>query len=186
MNKADFLSKLESSLHQISEAERRDILQDFEEHFQIGLAEGKSEEDIVAGLGSPDHIAKELLANYHIEKVETKASAGNMLRAVWSVIGLGFFNLVVVLGPFLALVGILLAGWIVSITFVASPILVLVNTLIHPSVFEAFELFVSLVLSGLGFFIGIGMYYVTRWLSKVFVRYLRSNVNFVKGGLKYG
>ena len=74
----------------LSEKERADILKDYEEHFTFGLEEGKREEEIVASLGSPAQIAKELLADYHIEKVTTSATTGNVFRAIWAVIGLGF------------------------------------------------------------------------------------------------
>ncbi len=70
------------------------FLKDYEEHFTFGLEEGKSEEEIVASLGSPAQIAKELLADYHIEKVTTSATTGNVFRAIWAVIGLGFFQFV--------------------------------------------------------------------------------------------
>src|SRR5690625_1514933 len=100
MNKEQFLTELDAALKYISAEERQDILQDFEEHFAVGREEGKTEEEIAAGLGSPRQIAKEMLASYHIEKVETTATTRNIFRAVWAVIGLGFFNLVIVLGPF--------------------------------------------------------------------------------------
>src|SRR5699024_5734922 len=186
MNKQAFLDALNSTLQQLTADERHDILEDFEEHFAMGLEEGKTEAEIADSLGSPQQIGKELLASYHIEKVETTASAGNMFRAVWAVIGLGFFNLVIVLGPFLALAGVILGGWIISIVFVASPIIVILNTLIHPSAVEAFEIFVSLILCGVGLFVGIGMKYATKWLSRGFVRYLAYNANLVKGGLVNG
>jgi len=185
MNKNQFLLELEKGLKKISLDERQDIIQDFKEHFAIGLGEGKSEEQISEALGSPQQIAKELLANYHLEKAEVTATTGNIFRAVWAVIGLGFFNLVIVLGLFIALLGILFAGWIVGISFIASPLLVLLNAIVHPSVFELFELFFSMTLAGLGMFISIGMYYVTKMLVAGFIRYLKFNVNLVKGGLKH-
>src|SRR5699024_924262 len=101
--KEQFLRSLDKSLKGLSSDERRDIMHDFEEHFAFGIEEGKTEKEIATSLGSPDKIAKELLAAYHLEKVETTATTGNMIRAVWAVIGLGFFNLVIVLGPFIAL-----------------------------------------------------------------------------------
>src|SRR5699024_2827303 len=113
------------------------------------------------------------------------SSAGNVFRAVWAVIGLGFFNLVIVLGPFIGLVGIIIGGWGVGISFAASPLLVLVNTVVHPSVFETFDLFVSMILSGLGLFIMIGMYRATTALKALFVRYLKYNARIVKGGVKH-
>lgn len=184
MNKEQFLTELDASLKRITVEERQDILQDFEEHFAVGLEEGKTEEEIAASLGSPHQIAKEMLASYHIEKVETTATTGNVFRAVWAVIGLGFFNLVIVLGPFIALIGVLFGGWIAGISFVASPLLVLFDMIIHSGTFELFTLFVSLALAGLGLFIVIGMYFVTRVLINGFVRYLKFNTKLVKGGLK--
>ncbi|APB38012.1 MULTISPECIES: HAAS signaling domain-containing protein [Heyndrickxia] len=186
MNKKQFLSKLESSLKNLPANERQDILQDFEEHFAIGLQEGKTEEQMSASLGSPHQIAKDMVAAYHLERVETKATFGNILRAVWATIGLGFFNLVIVLGPFIALAGIIFSGWITGIVFLASPFLFLINILLYPETFTLFYLFVSIATCGIGFFVVIGMYFATRTLMQGFIRYLRWNVNLIKGGLKNG
>ena len=100
MNKEQFLKQLEASLKRLSIEERQDILQDYEEYFAIGMEKGKSEQEISASLGNPKQIAKELLASYHLDMVEQTTSAGNILRAVWAVIGLGFFNILIVLGTF--------------------------------------------------------------------------------------
>lgn len=187
MNKKQFLSKLDSSLKmkRIPSSERQDILQDFNEHFTIGIEEGRTEEQIATLLGSPKQIAKEMAASYHLEKVEGTATIGNITRAVWAIIELGFFNLVIVLVPFIALAAVIVAGWIVGIAFVASPLIILASSVIYPDSFELFNLFISMVTCGLGFFIVIGMYFATRKLIQVFVRYLRFNVKFVKGGLNY-
>ena len=182
MNKETFLKQLDSSLTKLPQDERRDIIQDYEEYFSIGLEEGKTEEEIAAALGSPSQIAKELMATYHLEKVEKTASAGNIMRAVWAVIGLGFFNLVIVLGPFIALVGIVFAGWALSLGFILSPIGALMNAVW--GAFQLFDLFASLALCGIGIFVGIGMFLATKALSKGFIRYLQFNVSLVKGGLK--
>jgi len=184
MNKYQFMKLLDSSLKSLSSEERLDILQDFEEHFAVGMEEGKTEEEIAAALGSPQQIAKDLGATYHLEKVEATATVGNIFRAVWAVIGLGFFNLLIVLGPFIAVAAVAFAGWAVGIAFIASPLLVFVNTAIYPGTFEFFDLFFSLTLSGIGLFIAIGMLPATRVLTKGLVRYLKFNAKLVKGGLK--
>lgn len=54
MSKSKFLQQLNESLKPLSVKERADILQDYEEHFSIGLEEGKTEEEIVTSLGSPN------------------------------------------------------------------------------------------------------------------------------------
>src|SRR5690625_6688257 len=129
VNKEQFLRRLDQSLKRLPADERRDIIQDFEEHFIFGLEEGKPEEEIAASLGSPDKIAKELLASYHLEKVEATATTGNMFRAVWAVIGLGFFNLVIVVGPFIEIAGVVLAGWPSSVASIVVPLFELITAL---------------------------------------------------------
>lgn len=42
MNKQNFLQELESLLQDIPKQEREEILYDYEEHFQIGLENGKN------------------------------------------------------------------------------------------------------------------------------------------------
>lgn len=183
MTKDQFLKELHSSLKRLSSAERQDILHDYEEHFAIGLEAGKTEEQIAASLGSPNQIAKELLAEFHLEKAEATATTANIIRAVWAAIGLGFFNLVIVLGPFIGLVGVIFAGWAASIGFICTPLLVLANAVINPSAFKWFDIFFSMALCGAGIFIAIGMYFATKAIAKGFVRYLKFNVTLVKGGL---
>ena len=185
MTKEEFLNKLNEALRGLSLNERRDILQDYEEHFVIGLEEGKTEAEIAERLGSPSSIGKELLASYHIDRVEQSVTAGNILRAIWAVIGLGFFNLVIVLGPFIGLVGVICGLWVASLGFTVSPLLVIFDFLVHPGTFELFSLFVSIGLCGLGILLGAGMYFVTKVLNKGFIRYLKFNVSLVKGGLKH-
>ncbi|MBM7716207.1 putative membrane protein [Bacillus thermophilus] len=184
MTRNEFLKVLNSTLQNVPEEERLDIIQDFKEYFDAGQMEGKTEEQISTSLGSPRKIAKELLASYHLEKVEATASAGNIMRAVWAVIGLGFFNVVIVLGPFVAVAGIVVAAWITGAAFILSPLLVLANTIIFPGTFMFFDLFSSLALAGIGIFIVIGMYFATQAISSGFIRYLKFNMRIVKGGLK--
>lgn len=126
------------------------------------------------------------MATYYLEKVDNVSTTGNILRAVWAVIGLGFFNLVIVLGPFIALVSVLLTGWVLAVSFIATPLMVIVNLAVYPDSFQYFDLFFSIALAGLGLLIAIGMVYATRFVSNGFVRYLNYNVKLVKGGLKHG
>ncbi|MEW9677102.1 DUF1700 domain-containing protein [Lentibacillus sp. L22] len=184
MTEKQFLDQLNTALSKLSAQEREDILQDYREHFAIGKADGKSEEAIADALGSPNKIAKEMLAMYHLEKAETNVTAGNVIRAVWAAIGLGFFNLIIVLGPFIGLVAVVFAGWVVGLSFILSPLLVLMDAVLYPGTFAFFDLFFSIMLCGLGLFIAIGMYYLTIYLTRGFIHYLKFNSSLVKGGLK--
>ncbi|CAH0195521.1 hypothetical protein SRABI80_01703 [Peribacillus frigoritolerans] len=182
MNKEQFLKQLNASLTRLSLEEREDILQDYEEYFEIGMEEGKSEQEISKSLGNPKQISKELMATYHLGQVEQTTSAGNVMRAVWAVIGLGFFNLVIVLGPFIALIGVVIAGWVSAIAFILAPLGALFNLVLGN--FQLFDVFFALGLCGIGIFIAMGMFVATSALTKGFIRYLKFNASLVKGGLK--
>ncbi|MFE4130839.1 DUF1700 domain-containing protein [Peribacillus sp. YIM B13482] len=182
MNKEQFLKQLNESLTGLSLEEQEDILQDYEEYFAIGMEKGKTEQEISTSLGHPKQISKELLASYHLGQVQQSTSAGNVMRAVWAVIGLGFFNLVIVLGPFMALVGVVIAGWASAIAFILAPLGVIFNLAVGN--FQLFDLFFALGLSGIGIFIAMGMFVATSALTKGFIRYLKFNASLVKGGLK--
>ncbi len=184
MNKTQFLKTLSMHLTRLPGDEREDVIRDFEEHFSVGYEEGKSDEEITKGLGSPQKIAKELVATYHLDQMETNMSAANIIRAIWAVIGLSFFNLIIVLGPFIAVVAIIFSGWVSSLAFIASPLLLLLNLIILPGKFEVFDFFFSITLCGLGIFIAVVMFYLTKWMTQLTIRYLKFNVNLAKGGLK--
>lgn len=183
MTKDQFFSKLNTSLKRLPSEEREDILQDFEEHFAAGIEKGKTEEEIIISLGSPEQIAKELVAIYRVERVEESTSAKNILGAIGAVIGLGFFNLFIVLVPFILFAAIIISGWIVAVSFIASPLLVVINILIYPQIFAWFDIFLSIGLAGIGLFVAIGMYFVSRSFAKGFIRYLKYNIRMVKGGM---
>lgn len=185
MTKIQFLKQLDFTLKDLSYLERKDILKDYEEYFDIGLEEGKTEEQISFSLGSPDEISKELLSTYNIKKIKNTDTSPNILRALISILGLGFFNLVFILGPFLGLLGVLFAGWMSGLSFLISPFLILIKSLFSPSSFELFELFSSIALSGVGIFLLLGMFFVSKILIKVFIKYIKLNIKIITGGSKY-
>lgn len=61
MNKKDYLDLLRYYLRDLPDIVVEDIVYDYEEHFNIGLAKGKTEEEIAKELGYPDDVAKEYL-----------------------------------------------------------------------------------------------------------------------------
>lgn len=185
MNKERFLKELRAATARLPQNEQYEIIRDYEEYFAIGQLDGKTEEQISNSLGSPKSIGKELSAMYQIEKAETNTTIGNLMRAMWTVVGLGFFNLLIVLGPFLVLASLIFTGWVAGIGFIAAPFLVLLNVVIYPDIFELFDLFSSLAFCGLGLFIAIGTFLATKAFMNGFIRYMKFNTKLVKGGPKH-
>lgn len=192
MTKAEFLVELDRSLTGFTTAERRDILADYEEHFRMGAAEGKSEEAISASLGNPRVIARSFLAEHLVDQAGADRSPGNILRAVLAVISLSFFNLVVVLGPFVGLVGALVGLWAAGVSVTVAGVAVFFAGLLGPVLPFWVHLpggpagwfgtwLVGLGLASLGLLGCIGLYYLTIWLYRLMVAYLKFNLRIIKG-----
>lgn len=67
MRKDEFMREIERDLHKVSEAERKEILYDYEEHFRIAMENGKTEEAICMELGNPKEIANSYIPDYKNE-----------------------------------------------------------------------------------------------------------------------
>jgi len=63
VNREQFIAGLEKALLRLPKADRDDILTDFEAHFERGIAEGKTEEQVSAELGNPSELAQTYLEN---------------------------------------------------------------------------------------------------------------------------
>ena len=59
MNKTEYLKKLTDELGHMPYGDVKDIIQSMEEHFEEGINEGRSEEEIAESLGDPKELAME-------------------------------------------------------------------------------------------------------------------------------
>lgn len=66
MTKEEFLKKLEQQLNLINDEERIDILSEYEQHIEMKITNGLSEEEAIADFGDMDELVKEILEAYHI------------------------------------------------------------------------------------------------------------------------
>lgn len=182
MDRQSFMEKLENHLKPLSEDERKEVLYDFHEHFEIGKLEGKGEHDISDELGHPKAIAKDHLTYHHISKAEEQHSISNITRATFSTISLSLLNILFVLGPFLGIAGVYLGLVIASITLTGSPIILLIAASFDTIVSFWPSLFLSLIAAGLGLLLCIAMIHLGRFLYRHLVNYMKFNLSIVKGG----
>lgn len=190
MTKAEFLERLRVHLSRLPEAEREDILRDQEELIRDALESGRSEEDIIASLGDPKTLGANLVAESRIQKLEDSPSLNvavrNSFPAILAVLTLAPFNVIFVLGPFLALVGIIFAGWGLSIAGVVTSLSVgaaYFSELIYIPVGSATHLSAGFFLLGVFGLSLLGlsfMIYVTHFFVIGTIRYLKWNLKFVR------
>lgn len=187
MNKSEFLGKLNKELKDIPEFDKKDILFDYDEHFAIGLEQGRNEEEIAESLGTPDVLAKQLKINYMINQAENTSSIGNIFKAVFATLGLGFFNLCFILGPFLGIVGVFIGLFAASGGIIISGVALFFGVFAQPFLPDFINIpfnplvsiFLSIGLTALGILATIGCCYLAKAFYKVTIKYLKMNLNII-------
>lgn len=66
MTKNEFLTLLEQRLMVLNDDERADLLSEYEQHIEMKIQSGLSEEEAIADFGDPEELIKELLEAYHL------------------------------------------------------------------------------------------------------------------------
>jgi uncharacterized membrane protein len=189
MNKTDYLNLLKSHLKGLAKEEIEDILFDYNEHFEVGLSKGKSDTEISNDLGDPVLIAKQFKADCLLENASEITNFRNVFKAVLAFISLSLFNLLIVFVPFLTLMIVITALWIVLISLVVvgcagvifsflAPVLPFV--VYSPSFSTTlFMIFSSIGVASTGLLGVLGMWYLTKWFLLLTVKYLKFNFNLI-------
>lgn len=196
MQREEFLKQLERLLRSMPEAERKDVLYDYEEHIQIAVENGLDEEKVIESLGTPESIAKQYRVKKYIDKAETTGSTTSVFRAILATVGLGFFNIVFILGPFLAVCGILLAIAAVAVAVVIAGAGLIIGGL-FPQLINGMDiqllaaevhgnLTAGMLFGGvgtmcLGGLMGIGSVGMTKGFMTMTIKYLKLNINIIRG-----
>lgn len=186
----EFIRVLRSRLEDTLPAdELNDIVSDYSEHFQNGMADGRSEDDLFRSLGSPEDIAREIRATHLVKKAEDVTSCKNILHAVLATIGLGLFNLVFVLVPFIVFTILLVVIFIIGAVFTVSGPVALVFAVLQMLGVPAFAIwlspaagiFISIGITTSGLLLMIGDYYLARFFYRAGIRYLKWNIGVIRG-----
>jgi len=189
MNKKQFFEKLAMNLKGLPDDEIKDILDDFKEYFDIGKERGRSEEDLLSSLGEPRVLARQIKAESYIKKAEETTSAANITRAVFTSIGLSFFNIIFTLPLFVTVICILGVLFAVSVSLSATGVTGVLVSLLYPLFSRYLSFMVNPVAVGFAFLglcsFGILFFVGNLYLSKLFyrqiVRYLKFNLSIIRG-----
>ncbi|KXY06113.1 DUF1700 domain-containing protein [Bacillus sp. FSL K6-0067] len=180
MNKNEFLEQLSSSLRNMPNVEKKDIISEYETHFISGKEDGKCEEEISRKLGNPKTIAKELTVSYAISNADKKRSFKNMITALFSVMSLSVLNFTFIFIAFcvlLFLLPILLALIIATPLLIISPILLIglgfFNGFHQISYSDVYNVFIAFCV---GLLITVICYQMVKHLYATLVKYLKWNV----------
>ncbi|MDP4142920.1 MAG: DUF1700 domain-containing protein [Bacillota bacterium] len=195
MNKKEFLRILETALSDFNVDERKEILYDYEEHFRLGKESGKSEDELIEELGDPKDIAnqyrveKEILDKYELEGNCEKSEKIPIGVSIIAGIGLLFFNLIFILGPYIGIAATIIALFVsaiaIAIAGAAAAIFVVFAPLIpHTTVAPTLTATIGIILFSIGtvamgLLFLIGMCYVVKYFCVGTAKYIKWNIKIV-------
>ena len=164
MNKTEYLTKLTNELGHMPYGDVKDIIQSIEEHFDEGMGEGRSEEEIAESLGDPKELAMEFKDGAKFKQIIKKRKMsdnfkgpdgrGRIFVIVFNAfvgIEMWFVLLAAIVAAFMflagdcAVIGLILAGLITgTLMEYIIPFIFLVLTLICVAVFLVVLLFLGI------------------------------------------
>lgn len=183
LNKTEYMDKLKDYLQGLPLYEQEDILSDYDEHFEVALSKGKTAEEIAKELGDPYDISRNYISfNNNIVKHTADNNRGLLIAIL-----LIAFNLIIVLGPYISIVGLLISMYITGISFIFGGIALMLG--------NAFN-FIGIIsqphiLTSLGFGIGLSSLgvltlilgiYLSKLLISLTKRYISWNIEIVNRG----
>ncbi|KGL39128.1 hypothetical protein BMT55_01140 [Listeria newyorkensis] len=191
MDKTQFLDELALKLAGLDSEERQEILADYMEHFAAGETSGKTEQEIVFDLGSPDEIARDILAGrgeslpeepYYVPRPSQPKKRGAGFKT-------GVFLAMLI--PNLVVYSLLLSFWGVVAGFIGStvgffltPFGFILDAVLNQA-FEWYKFFGTIGIVGLGFI----FFVVTIWMAKAMIMatvgYTKFNMHLMKGESKH-
>jgi uncharacterized membrane protein len=169
MKNDELLQELEDRLKGLPTEDREKLLDLYKDLIEVASENRKVSTNSPGGLAD----------NYPLPINTETDSYRNLGRIILASISLFFFNLIFMLGPVIAIFSVYLSLWVVSASFVVSPLFVVTQVWIGG--FTTFELFLSLILCGIGIALGAGMVKAGKWLYKTFSRYVNWNMKLIKG-----
>lgn len=201
MNKNEFVNELRKNLQGLPLEDIQDILSDYEEHFDVGMSKGKSESEIAKELGEPKEIAEGYRSNYQTNfqsiyqanpvSIETgyrvadiKANTDDSTRKFLIGLLLVIANLVVLFGPFMAVLGVLIGFYGAGIGIFIGGIWLILGFPLNLSMFVSTHhllttLGLGVGLGALGALILIFSVYITKLLYKLVVKYVKWNIKLI-------
>jgi len=115
MTKNAYISTLRHALRGIDPEAAHELTFDITQHFDDGLAEGRSETDIATALGSPRKMAAGYAASLQLSVFKRQHSFANFIRLLRAFVAVTGFNLVLA-GPMLVLLTLITTFHLLALT----------------------------------------------------------------------
>lgn len=167
MSKGEIRRIVESRMIGASIEDKKRMIELFEDLYETEIAKGKVEEEIMKELGM-----REAVIPKRSHSLPKKVMIG---------IGLLLFNLIVALGPIVMLLSIYISLWSVAVAGIALAAYLLISLFFIHDMSALQSLFLSMIMSGLGVLLIIGLIFAGKLLYKGFVFYIGLHMKMIRG-----
>jgi len=189
VTKDKWLERLKKGLSGLTKDEIEEIMADYNEYFYDAMEKGRTEDEITNSLGDPIKLAKQLKADSRIKTAQANMNVKNMAKAVFAIVTLSIFNIIVMVGPIMAIIGIIFGFAVAGVGILGGGIISFFGILLFGSSALAglgfaltmpLAILLGLFLSSLGIMILILDFWLGRWTFNVLVKYFKFNFDIVK------
>ncbi|WP_442602197.1 HAAS signaling domain-containing protein [Paenibacillus sp. KN14-4R] len=179
MNKSQFMTILQYHLYAMPIHERKELLAEYDMHFQHGQQNGLSEPEIAYELGDPVELAREALGAQYINPDTIKPAEARVSRTIFTIIGQFFLNISVT--PLLGSLWLVCLSLVLAcVSLMTAPVLASLDFVIN-QYFSAGKLFISIACLGVGI---IAIHYalkLTRLWTQILLQYFKWIGKTIKG-----
>ncbi|MCD7911089.1 DUF1700 domain-containing protein [Bacillus velezensis] len=169
MLKSEYLKKLKPALKKLPRHEQKEILNDIEEAFIIGMSSGRSEQEVSRHLGNPQILAKTLVADSIIQNSENENSIQRFFQIFMQVLGISFFNFFFTLCPFILVASILTSLFALSIMSIGASFIVVPRSFFN-----------ALIILGFGIILLQASIDLIKLFVRFFLKYIAWTVSLVR------
>jgi uncharacterized membrane protein len=187
MTRNEFMTRLRQGLVGLDPDYIRDVMNDYEAHFEDGAGQGRSEQEIAAALGDPGRLARELRAEAGFKRWEEQKTPTNMAGAVLALLGLATVDVMLLL-PFLgAVLGIFVGCCVAVLALVIVGFVLMIGALFPGLAWFGLTGGTELMaagLAGMGLValgVGLGALFsiIVNWIVKGLVQYARLHFRLI-------
>ncbi|KPH57469.1 DUF1700 domain-containing protein [Novosphingobium aerophilum] len=115
MKRNEFIKRLKAGLKGMPQDDIAEIVADYEAHFEAGVAEGRSEEEVAEALGNPARLARELRFEAGFRNWESGRSPSSAWGAILAFMGLATIDILILLPIVLPVLGVMFGLFVAAI-----------------------------------------------------------------------
>ncbi len=196
MTREEYIAALKRELGVLGDAEVSEICSDFEEHFAVGLSQGKTEHEISAELGDPRSVAETYLSDNIEQASGYRATARNTAAVTQAVssnpnvakdltgprLFVILFNVFVMIWVAISIYSAILSFWAASIGILVAAGGIFVAIPLAPSGAVLGVVFTAIGLIFLAVFIGILSFFITKLAVIATKEYVKWNKKIYNEG----